>query len=135
MKIFAMPYLMLLALFSGCKEKAVDIDNHSCTEYRVQVDSISHLSYGATGDTLVLKFYGTVGTDGCCSFSRFEATEQPLQLDLALWGARSNSEVCPCVMVYLNGRQYKARLNQQGWYKIYVHQPDGTLLRDSVIVK
>ncbi len=103
--------------------------------FKVKVDSISRTPFGATGDTLVVKVYGTIGNDGCCSFSRFEDIKQPLQLDLTVWGQRISSVACPAVMVYLDGREYKWIATQQGWFIINIHQPDNTLLRDSIVIK
>ncbi len=104
-------------------------------QFIVKVDSISHQSFGATGDTIAIHLFGTIGTDGCYSFCRFEDIKQPLQLDLTVWGQRSQDEVCTVVMVYLDGKQYNVVLTHQGWYYINIHQPDGSILKDSLIVK
>jgi hypothetical protein len=104
-------------------------------QFLVKVDSMSHPSFAATSDTITIRLFGTVGPDGCHSFSHFEATRQPLRLDLTVWGQVSAATACPAVMVYLNGKKYKLVATQQGWLSINVHQPDGSILRDSIIVK
>ncbi len=58
-----------------------------------------------------------------------------MRLDLTAWGQVSAAAVCPAVMVYLTGREYKMVATQQGWLSINIHQPDGSILRDSIIVK
>jgi hypothetical protein len=116
----------------GC---ARETDSTKTTEFIVRVDSLNHTPFAATGDTISIKLYGTIGGDGCHSFSRFEHNQQPLQLDLTVWGQRSASEVCPAVMVYLNGREFRSVVTQQGWYKINIHQPDGGTLKDSLVIK
>ena len=105
------------------------------TLFIVKIDSLNHTPFVGLGDTLSIKLFGTVGTDGCHSFSHFEDLQQPLQLDLTVWGQKTSSEVCPTVMVYLNGKEFKSVATQQGWYRINIHQPDGSFLKDSIIIK
>ena len=105
------------------------------TQFVVRVDSIAHTSFAASNDTIAVRFFGTIGSDGCFSFSHFETTRQPLQLDVTVWGQRSTASACPAVMVYLDGREYKFFLGEMGWFKINVHQPDGSVVKDSIIVK
>jgi hypothetical protein len=131
MKNILIPLLTSLIICIGCSTEP----NKSPELFKVKVDSISHTPFGAMSDTLVVKVYGTIGNDGCCSFSRFEDIKQPLQLDLTVWGQRSSSVACPAVMVYLDGRDYKWIATQQGWFTINIHQPDNTLLKDSIVIK
>ncbi|MGA9365699.1 MAG: hypothetical protein WBW16_15160 [Bacteroidota bacterium] len=104
-------------------------------QFIVKVDSMSHPSFAATSDTITIRVFGTVGSDGCHSFSHFEDTRQPVRLDLTVWGQVSSATACPAVMVYLNGKEYKLVATQQGWLSINIHQPDGSILADSIIVK
>lgn len=101
----------------------------------VQVDSIAHAPSVSLNDTIAIKLYGTVGTDGCFSFSYFDDTLQPLRLDLTVVGERSASTVCPTVMVYLDGKEYRCVAQQKGWFSINIRQPDESRLRDSVLVE
>jgi hypothetical protein len=105
------------------------------TPFVVKVDSIAHTSFAASNDTIVVRFFGTIGNDGCHSFSHFETARQALQLDVTVWGQRQEASACPAVMVYLEGREYKFVPAQMGWLKIIVHQPDGSAIKDSIIVK
>lgn len=100
----------------------------------VQVDSISHTQNVALNDTIVIRLYGTIGTNGCYSFSYFDDTLQPQRLDLAVIGGRSASTVCEDVMVYLDGKEYRCVATQKGWFWINIRQPDESRLRDSVFV-
>jgi hypothetical protein len=124
-------FLSFLVLI-GC---GTEPGQNGSTQYIVKVDSISRTSFAAVNDTILIKLNGTIGGDGCASFSRFDDTKQPLRLDLTVWGQRSSANVCPAVMVYLGGKEYKTIATQQGWYSINIHQPDGTTLRDSIIIK
>lgn len=101
----------------------------------VKVDSIAKTPFAALGDTIEIKLYGTIGTDGCSSFLRLDETKQPLKLDVTAWGQRVSSDACPAVMVYLDGKETKAVATQMGWYSINIHQPDGSILRDSIVIK
>lgn len=100
----------------------------------VQVDSIAHPSSVSLNDTIAIKLYGTIGTNGCYSFSYFDDKLQPLRLDLTVVGERSASTVCTAVMVYLDGKEYRCVAQQKGWFSINIRQPDESRLRDSVFV-
>ncbi len=89
----------------------------------------------AVNDTITIRLFGVIGGDGCHSFSHFEYNKQSLQLDLTIWGKRTPADVCPAVMVYLNGAEYKMLTSQSGTLFINVHQPDGSMLVDSVQVQ
>ena len=125
------PVLLSIILLFGCSTEP----DKQPIQFIVKVDSMSHQSFGATGDTIAIHLFGTIGPDGCYSFCRFEDIKKPLQLDLTVWGQRTQNSVCPDVMVYLNGKQYNVVLTQQGWYFINIHQPNGSIFRDSLIVK
>lgn len=101
----------------------------------VQVDSIAHPQSVLLHDTITIQFYGTIGYNGCYSFSYFDASLEPLKLDIAVIGELSNDNVCPSVMVYLDGKEYKCEAKQKGWFKINIRQPDNSFLRDSLLVK
>ena len=130
MKIPLVPILAIVMLTSCDK----GVENGS-TEFVVKVDSIAHTSFAASNDTMTVQFFGTIGPDGCFSFSHFETTRQPLQLDVTVWGQRTAASAFPAVMVYLDGREYKFALGEMGWFKINVHQPDGSVMRDSIMIK
>jgi hypothetical protein len=123
--------IIFLMTFIGCRTEPND---NAITNYVVKVDSLAHSTALTKNDTIKIKLYGIVGPNGCHAFSHFEEITQPLQLDLTVWGARSSSEVCTTVMVDLNGKEYKTLAIQSGLYKINIHQPDGSVLRDSLIV-
>jgi hypothetical protein len=125
-----LPLITVIAVASCSTEP-----NTEPAQFIVKVDSMTHPSFAATSDTITIGLFGTIGSDGCHSFSHFEATRQPLRLDLTVWGQVSAATACPAVMVYLNGKEYKLVATQQGWLSMNIHQPDGSILRDSIIVK
>ena len=103
--------------------------------FQVKIDSISHPSSVALGDTADIRFFGVVGPDGCDSFSHFLVIRQPASVDFAVWGKRSQANACPAVMVYLDGNSYGYIPSQQGMLQISIHQPDGSTLKDSLLVE
>ncbi len=124
-------FFLAVILFFSC-QKSVD---NPMTEFVVRVDSVVHATFAASNDTIPLRFFGTIGPDGCHSFSHFAVERSTLQLDITVWGQRSNALACPLVMVYLDGRHYDFVPGQMGWFKFNVHQPDGSIIRDSILVK
>ena len=102
--------------------------------FQIKVDSLAHPATIVLGDTADMSFFGVVGPDGCHSFSHFLVIRQPAAVNFVVWGKRSLANACPAVMVYLDGKEYTVVATQEGWYFINIHQPDGTILRDSLIV-
>jgi hypothetical protein len=106
------------------------------TFFRINVDKITHPDTLSINDTLIIKFYGFVGPNGCHSFSHFELKEKLNQMEITVWGYRPNFDTnCTTVLIYLHGREFKTLLQQNGIHRIIVHQPDNSLLIDSVFVK
>jgi len=103
-------------------------------QFIVRVDSLTHSASVSVDDTIRLQLFGTIGPDGCHSFSHFETTTTSSELHLTVWGERSEAQICPTVMVSLDGREYSTQASSPGWYFINIHQPDGTVLRDSIQV-
>lgn len=103
--------------------------------YLVRVDSLRHPQSVSLNDSITIKLYGVIGNDGCHSFSHFESQTHPLELDLKVWGkVGSLGSACPAVMVLLGGKEYKFASKERGTLRIKIQQPDGSMLRDSVIV-
>lgn len=100
----------------------------------VKVDSIAHPSAVRLNDTIAIQLFGTIGENGCYSFSYFDATLEPRTLDLAVIGEYTGETICPDVMVYLDGKEYRCVATEQGWFKVNIRQPEGEPLRDSLFV-
>ena len=88
----------------------------------------------SVGDTLTLRFWGLVGRDTCHSFTHFETTMDSLRLDVTAWAEESFSFVCGQMLVFLQGERLQVSLQHQGKLVVIVHQPDGSAIRDSVMV-
>ncbi len=84
---------------------------------------------------MTILFDGFVGSNGCHRFSHFEVNEKVSELQITVWGSKPNfNTVCPTVIVNLD-KKYKTMFKQIGIKKIVVHQPDNSLLVDSVFVQ
>lgn len=128
-KLCLMLFIITLALIACSDDDEVEY-------YKIMVDEIDSPETVAVNDTIAFRLYGTVGNDGCYSFSHFEDYKQNMAVDLTLWGKHdATSGTCTQAVVFLNGREYPAIPSQQGIFYINIHQPDGTTLRDSVIVE
>ncbi len=103
--------------------------------YKIKVDSITHPDTVSITDTLIIKFYGTVGPDGCHSFSHFEEHKKTNELELTVWGTKRIRGLCTDVMVFLDGKEYKTLPNKRGLFQIKVIQPDNSFFIDSVYVQ
>ncbi|MCK4312043.1 MAG: hypothetical protein KAW88_04845 [Candidatus Cloacimonetes bacterium] len=112
----------------------------SCTEpdyesytFIIPVDSLLIPDSIVLNDTLEIRFFGTIGNNGCYSFEKFESIEQQTSIQLTAIGKFTGAGVCTCVMVDLE-ESYFVTPSITGQYYIEVLQPDKTVLRDSVLV-
>jgi len=131
MKYYLFLVPALVVLITGCPWEP----QHGPVYFRVKVDSIAHTPSGAPGDTLTVALYGVIGTDGCSAFAHFDIDQQPSSLDLVVWGRRWPNDVCAAVVVSLDGKEYRWIAARQGWFLIAIHQPDGGVLRDSILIR
>lgn len=124
--------ITMLLFFSFCSTEP----DSDYVYFKIKIDKLTHPDTIAVNDSLSIKFDGVVGYDGCHSFSNFEIVENLSDLEITVWGIKPNSDtVCPAVMVYLDGKEYKTLFKRKGINRIIVHQPDNSLLIDSVYVQ
>ena len=118
--------------------------HYSCTtependysNFKIKVDKLTSPDTISVNDSLTIIFDGFVGSDGCHRFTHFEVNEKVNELEITVWGSRPNFDtVCPTVMVNLDGKEYKILLKQTGIFRIVIHQPNNSLLIDSVFVQ
>jgi len=125
----------LLVWSTGCKK-----DDNSSKDFLIQIDSIVYPDTIQLTDTLNVKFYGTVGTDGCYSFNRFEkvdlANDDPASaIKFKVWGKYEDTGNCTQQIVYLDGAEIGINGFIKGAFSILVIQPDGTIMTGLVYVK
>ncbi|MCK4420680.1 hypothetical protein KAW48_02695 [candidate division WOR-3 bacterium] len=103
--------------------------------FKVRVDGLNVPSSISHEDTLNIQLYGTIGSDGCHSFSHFEAERDTFELKLAVWGKRDiKVGACPCIMVPLD-TVYSVFPLYPGSFYIEIQQPDGSTLNDTVNIE
>ena len=109
-----------------------NLDYESYT-FIIPVDSLVIPDSIVLNDTLEIRFFGTIGNNGCYSFERFESIEQQTSIQLTAIGKFTGAATCTSVMVYLE-ESYFVIPSLAGQYYIEVLQPDNTVLKDSVLV-
>ncbi len=113
----------------------------SCAENRqpecfvVRVDSASAPDSVQAGEVLAIGLWGTIGYDGRYQFSHSEAQVAHTELDLTVWGKFTPADEALGVVTKLRGKQYNVGADTPGSFRIRIHQPDGGILRDSVLVR
>ena len=130
-KITVAAAAMFVFLFFTCSV----IPDENSELFIVKVDSIQVPSIIEKDDTLRIRCYGTIGTNGGYSFAYFEDELEPLELELTVWGKYNPVRAHTDVMVYLEGREYRLVVTRRGQLEIRVHQPDGSVLKRTVLVK
>jgi len=124
---------IFVSVASACKSKA---PNHpSGDPFIIRVDSLRVAKTIALGDTLTCRFWGVIGPDLCYQFLRFGVEEGADRIDLTLWGRHTGDAVCAMALSELRGREYHHVPVRRGTFRIFVHQPDGSALKDSVRVE
>ncbi len=119
--------LIALACFTGCEEEK----GQQYDYYRISVDSIEVPDTATAQKTFSVRFYGTVGEDGCHSFSHFNTQRSPGNLDIEVVGqvATGDDLACPDEMVYLDGEPLEMSVSEPGEFTIKVFQPNNTIFR------
>ncbi len=126
---------LLAFSFWGCNPNNKDIPNY--TEFMMQIDSIQHPTIIPLGRNLDIKFYGTIGPDGCYTFSRFDPKldENNKVISVTAYGKHSDETVCDQSISYLEGATLSVSQLDTGRYIIHVFQPVPPDIYDTVYVR
>ena len=97
-------------------------------EFVIHVDSVEAPATVRFDEPLELKFYGTIGSNLCYAFDRFEGEQSGSRLELTLWGRSefSANESCPTAISRLEGRSFVKAAPHLHPVTVVVHQPDGS---------
>lgn len=125
--------LLLASLWTNC---SLIGGGTNTSTFIVEVDSINVPSEVASTDTLIVRPFGTVGTNGCHSFKQFEASQTPSSLDLQVIGEVVEGDDIGCTdeIVKLD-TTYEVPPPLEGPFEITIPQPDETTLTRTVTVK
>jgi len=127
--------VMVLFAFSfwGCNPNNTDIPNY--TTFVIRIDSIQYPSSIFMERNLNIKFYGTIGTDGCYTFSHFSPTLKDKKITVTVYGKHIAKPICDQAISYLNGATLDVAKLDTGRYIIHVIQPSPPDIFDTVYVK
>ncbi|MBZ0244070.1 MAG: hypothetical protein K8F24_12690 [Bacteroidales bacterium] len=106
-------------------------------QYVIKVDSIQLPDTVASGHRFDIKFFGTIGINGCYSFADFVVSEDSTGLSLMLKGNKkvSANQACPDVLVLLGGMTYSHKFAAAGQYRIRVTNPGiGQFIQKEILV-
>lgn len=130
---YLLPFLLVAVVWTGCSV----IDGGTTTNaFLIKVDSLSIPSEVAASDTLIIQPYGTVGPNGCHSFSWFRAFRTSSSLDLQIIGkvVEGKNIGCTDAIVTLD-TTYSVLPPLKGSFEINIQQPDGSVLTRTVEVE
>ena len=127
-RIFNVLLLLLLSL------SLFNCNKDTETQFVIQVDSIRVADTVVVDANLRIDFFGTIGPNGCYSFSHDETDFVQTTISIKLWGKNSGESDCPDVEVKLDGLYMDVNFNSSGTYTIQIVQPDNTKLLKTVIV-
>ena len=130
-------FLTFIALLALISCNVFNGDSQNVEYFKVKIDQSVSEDTIAIGDIIVFTLEGLIGGNGCYSFSHIEENNSLMESTISVIGKRATDpdQICPDVMVYLNGYQYKVKATNQGTFYLKIIQPDNSILIDSVIVK
>lgn len=104
--------------------------------YRIKIDSFFVPNAVVSGNPVTIKLWGKIGDDTCHSFSHFQAAQDSLGLELAVWGFFNPAyrKFCPDADVQLAGKEYIVTPYRRGTFTVTIRQPDGSVWKKFVEV-
>ncbi|MEX0684459.1 MAG: hypothetical protein WD267_01125 [Balneolales bacterium] len=90
--------------------------------FLIEVESIAAPESVMLGDSVAVNFFGTIGPNGCFSFSHFEATDIENGIEIDAYGQYIHSRVCAAVIVDLDGRAYYYVPETRGMKQVRVNR-------------
>ncbi len=130
LQIFFVTAISAMIIFTaGCNK-----DKTKGREFLIHVDSIQVADTIMQGDTLDIAFFGTIGTNGCYSFNRFDVDFTGDSINIGAIGSFSGGDVCPEVLVKLDGAVLQITNLTVGKYYLVIKQPETASLTKEVMV-
>ena len=103
--------------------------------FLIKVDSIQVPKIITSGIPFDITFFGTIGTNGCYSFSHFNQTLKDNEINFEAWGmVDAKAFVCPAVMVYLDGHKLTMTIQTAGLFTLKIKLPDHKFLVRQITV-
>jgi hypothetical protein len=118
----------------SCKKDEITV-NDPPQEFLVRIDSLRIQKPVISSDTLRGRLWGTLGPNTCYSFSRFQkVSSDSFSVRIKVFGLHSPSSSCGQAIQKLNGAIYRVYPVYRGTFQFFVEQPDGSSLRDTIVV-
>ena len=127
---FATSIFTIIALYSSSC-----ITDFGDETFVIRVDSVSSPTTIHLNETIVFRLHGFVGPDGRYSFSHIDEKRSQSQVEITLWGRKRDAGTFSTGVIYLENTEYRTGALRSGQFILSVHQPDGTLLKDTVLVQ
>ncbi len=125
-----MCFLSFIGGMTSC-EKKTNVDEL----FLISVDSIKLPEKIIANTSFNVLCFGTIGVNGCKSFSHFETEKLNNIITVETWGKFcENSSVCPDVMMYLEGEKLNLML-EKGSYLLKMKRNDGTYLERQILIE
>lgn len=112
----------------------INCNKNKETTFVIKVDSIHVADTINLDETLRIEFFGTIGDNGCYSFSHDESSFEGTTISIKLWGKNSGAAECPSVIVKLDGTYFDINFSSAGTYTIEIIQPDNSKIVRTVVV-
>ena len=125
--------LTAVFFFGSCKQDNLNPPKY--TEFVMQIDSIQMPATLKLGQSLKIKFYGTIGNNGCYSFSRFAPKAEGNTITVTAYGKLEEKDVCAEVISRLEGGLLEVNLLDTGRYVVHVSNPNPPDIFDTVTVR
>lgn len=121
----------ILFTISACVDKL-----KSQNDFLIPVDSVQIPEVITANTPFDIKFFGTIGANGCHSFKTFNRTIKKNEIIIEAWGTFDDKEAdCPQVMVTLDGQILNMTIPNPGIYLIRISEPYDFVLVKQITVK
>lgn len=128
-------WLSLILLFLiACNSD--DSDRAGYRYFTLSIDSVSVPDSIQFGEKLVIRYWGYIGPNGCYSFAYFEKRASSDSLFVKVWGKQDTAAfTCHAGEMVLRGEPCSFKNLNRGQYQIISLQPDGSCMKNQVIVR
>lgn len=127
--------VVAMVIVSSCKKDEVTVSNPP-QEFAIRIDTLKIQKPVFAPDTLRAKLWGIIGNSSCYQFARYqEVSHDSFQVTIKVFGTYTPSGSCAPTNVVLNAAIYRVYPVYQGLFRFFVQQPNGTTIRDSIIVQ
>jgi len=123
---------LLLLIFTSCKDQF----EPEFDFFLIDIEEIEMPEIITVKTSFDMKFYGTIGTNGCHKFHEFKTSAKENEITVEVFGKISRTaNVCTAVIVPLDGEILNYMIEDKGDYTILVKQPDNSFFEKNISVQ